>query len=131
MKTSNRHSVQPAVANFRQWSRKGYAVFASLGRTVRIATLKTAVTSVLTGKNGTSVNLFPVMAVVDDEVNDLECSSGEPLDVELTLCQLVMAVVMPQPAIAACDACVNIPFNNINPVGRCQRGFLFDIILML
>lgn len=124
MKRSNRHNAQLVVANFRQWSRKGYAVFASLGRTIRIATLKTVVTSVFGGKKGILVNLFPFMDFAGDKDQDEEYLPNDTLCAELTLCQSLMAIVMSQPAVAVCEAYLINTFDNINPVGSCRQGFL-------
>ena len=58
--------------NFRQWSRKGYAVFLSLGKVVRIATLKLAVSDRLNEKS-VSYGLDVEKVVPSFDFDDVEC----------------------------------------------------------
>jgi len=120
-------TYKSAVAlNFRQWSRKGYAVFASLGRTVRIATLKTAVADGLRDKSGAASNALPLMASLVEDDNELDDELPESASLELLLCQPLMACIQStQTAVAACiDNLISL-IDNTNPVGISRQGFLF------
>lgn len=126
MKVTRRHNSKGQQLNFRQWSRKGYAVFASLGRTVRIATLKTAIADGLKDKSGAASNALPLMATLVDDDNELDDELLATISLEQILNQPLAAFIQStQTAIAACSD-NHISFNdNTNPVGISRQGFLF------
>jgi hypothetical protein len=111
----------PQQLNFRRWSRKGYAVFASLGRLVRIATLKTVVSGVLSSKSevNKSLALLPFTFSDDDEDNaeHLDQLLGNPILLQLTA---LNSVSNPSNGIAA-PACL---LTILNPIGFGRWGFL-------
>lgn len=123
MKTNQQHHQPVAPLNFRQWSRKGYAVFASLGKSVRIATLKTAISEGVGGKSDAAVNPLQLQLLTAD-AGDLQ----EPVDdISLTLnnsflSSLLMTIVTAQPTVAACDDILSHHYNK-NPVGIGRQGF--------
>jgi hypothetical protein len=126
MKVTRQHNSKGQQLNFRQWSRKGYAVFASLGRTVRIATLKTAVADGLKDKSGAAANALPLMAMLVDDNNELDDALPEITSPELLLCQPIATLIQStQTAVAACSDKLISLIDNTNPVGTCRQGFLF------
>jgi len=126
MKVTSQHNSKDQQLNFRQWSRKGYAVFASLGRTVRIATLKTAVADGLKDKSGAAANALPLMAMLVDDDNELDDALPEIISPELLLCQPFVAFIQStQTAVAACIDRLTTFIDNTNPVGISRQGFLF------
>lgn len=66
------NSLNKSQLNFRQWSRKGYAVFASLGRLVRIAVLKLAVSNTLACKERKGAVVLQPQATVGDASDEPE-----------------------------------------------------------
>lgn len=112
IQTQKRHNL---LIQFRQWSRKGYAVFASLGRNVRIAVLKLAVSDTLSCKNHKA---FAVTANHTD-CGEIDCGDDAPDEFAETLLLEQSFLFIPVTGtLAACDIDVTI-FNNMmkNPVG--------------
>ncbi|MBN2742604.1 MAG: hypothetical protein JXR39_01795 [Marinilabiliaceae bacterium] len=66
------NSLNKSQLNFRQWSRKGYAVFASLGRLVRIAVLKLTVSETLACKERKGAVVLQPQATVGDASDEPE-----------------------------------------------------------
>ena len=98
----NRTFNSKTLVNFRQWSGKGYAVFASLGKNVRIAVLKLSISESLSCKDGSDFSVNSDGCQLDDNddweevVDDIQLLSGE----------LLSASVVPVLALsceAACD----------------------------
>lgn len=121
---------KPTAFNFRRWSRKGYAVFASLGRLVRIATLKTVVSTGLACKEVTVVP-FSTSSNTDDEVDD-EWLLAQP---EVPFASILITQILSIQTIAKTNACgVAAPaclYHKTNPVGFGRWGFLFPISHLL
>lgn len=76
MKSFDKHSTTKSHFNFRQWSRKGFAIFSSLGKVVRIAVLKLAVSDELMGKCNSLVSNAIILSFFDDGKEDEgECNT--------------------------------------------------------
>ena len=121
------HYIHPNTGNlslnFRQWSRKGYAVFASLGKNVRIAVLKLAVSDTLSCKN------HKAFAVIEnhsasDEIDCVDETQDEPVE-ELLLEPSFLFIPLTG-TLAACDIDVTIFKNMMKTLlANADRVFCF------
>jgi hypothetical protein len=99
--------------NFRQWSRKGYAIFCSLGKTVRIAVLKMALSARMTTKNNAEGTLDEV------RLSNFEAEHEEPgIENLLTESLLGQYLLVIEPV-----ACEYQPNKSIQLIYRCPADF--------
>lgn len=102
IQTQKRHN---SLIQFRQWSRKGYAVFASLGKNVRIAVLKLAVSDTLSCKNHKAFALTEGYIACDE----IDCGDDTPDEfVETLLLEQSFLFIQVTGTLAACDFDVTV-----------------------
>lgn len=111
--------------NFRHWSRKGYAVFASLGKLVRIATLKTEVSALLTCKSVAQSSLS-LLEPNQGEDDDCGICQEDLLDWEAIPLQFIQLTTVQRTTngIAAQAS----PYNIFYPIDFGRWGFLLPNI---
>lgn len=85
-------TYKPAVFRFRRWSRKGYAVFCSLGKLVTIGHCCKSIADASLRKSG-MMSLSSCMVLGERCAEDEECPPGEAVDLPL-LCSLSMVMSM-------------------------------------
>ena len=106
IQTQKRHN---SLIQFRQWSRKGYAVFASLGKNVRIAVLKLAVSDTLSCKNHKAFAVTESHTASDDIDCGDDVQNEEPIEALLLEQSFLFIPVIG--TLAACDIDVTIFIN--------------------
>ncbi|MFT3739812.1 MAG: hypothetical protein QM786_13730 [Breznakibacter sp.] len=114
------------LLNFRRWSRKNYAVFASLGKLVRIATLKTVVSETLSRKDGAANPFDPCFYPCDDVERD---DSPDDTSADMWLASNLLAVVAVVSKSEGAQA-PSLRCYNSNPIGLRLWGFLLPFALV-
>ncbi|MDR1523677.1 MAG: hypothetical protein LBS79_00270 [Tannerella sp.] len=122
---------QQHVINFYRWSRKGYAVFCSIGRCVSIRRLKKNIVEASLKKRKS------VMAVCfweSAEASGISVEDREEPDLPDISRQFLSVQALPQTATAVCDGLV------LRKIGKqdsrldaamCLSGFFYDIKITL
>lgn len=84
------------ILNFRQWSRKGYAVFSSLGKVVRIAVLNRATSDRLLDKSS-FIESFNNLLFTENLDNETNTNLIEELEVICSLNKGVFSSIIALP----------------------------------
>lgn len=94
-------TYKPAVFRFRRWSRKGYAVFCSLGKLVTIGHCCKSIADASLRKSG-MMSLSSCKVLGERGVEDENCPPGETVDLSL-FCSLSVAMSTVVPCLQ-CEA---------------------------
>ncbi len=117
---NHRKAKSPSTLTFSQWSRKGYAVFASLGKVVRIGRIAVDVCRVAMLKTSAIKECIPALLIAEINHDEDDTSRHEPL----WLTTLLQLMIIPVPA-----ASEQYPVNNILSIHhnkRCRKGRLYS-----
>lgn len=87
----NKSHLQKTSLRFKQWSRKAYAAFKSVGRHVTIGSLKNVVADALLGKQKNSLNTFTITREKENGFCITEWNGPPPEELQETLIPVIPA----------------------------------------